>query len=137
MPLYYAKAKLGFLDWETKAPVEFLFANEGKKLWVEIGRETGVRTGAQNNSLHLWLTQLAKELNEQGITVQQVLAKTVELDWNKDTLKENIWRPIQKALTGKKSSTELNKVSEIDEVYEHLNRFFSTNWGIHIPFPTK
>jgi hypothetical protein len=121
-----------------RAWLQELESLEGKKVYVDIGKEKGVRTPDQNAALHLYLEHLAKALNDGGFPFKFILGtKTVELDWDKDLVKENVWRPIQKALTGKKSTTSLDKVTEIDKVYEHLNRFFSNKpFCLHVPFPS-
>lgn len=134
----YAKSSALKLIFDNQREhLDFLEQNDGKKFIVTIKRETGVRTEIQNNALHLYYTLLAKELNEGGFTCKYILGeKTVELDWTVELIKELIWRPIQIALTKKKSTTKLDKISEIDLVYSHLNRFFSNKpFCLYIPFP--
>lgn len=94
------------------------------------------RTIKQNSALHLWFSQLADELNMAGYTVQLVLKEKIDLDWSGDMVKELLWRPAQKALLKKKSTTELGKLEDMDKVYEHLNRHIGEKFGLHIPFPT-
>lgn len=94
------------------------------------------RTQKQNSALHLWFTLLAKELNEAGYTVQLVLKQKMDLDWTGDMVKELLWRPSQKAILKKKSTTELKKTEDMDKVYEHLNRHLGEKFGINVPFPT-
>lgn len=95
------------------------------------------RTSTQNNALHLWFELLADELNAGGYTVQLVLGQKVDLDWDKDKVKTLLWRPAQKAIFGKDSTKDLRKVSEIDRIWEHLNRHLGEKFGIHVPFPTN
>lgn len=59
----------------------------------------------------------------------------MDLDWDKESVKDLLWRPAQKALLKKSSTTELNKLQDIDKVWEHLNRYLGVNFGIHVPFP--
>lgn len=94
-----------------------------------------VRTLSQNNALHLYFEHLAKELNDGGYTVQLFLKQAIDLDWNKESVKELIWRPVQEALIQKKSTTKLDKVVEIDLIWEHINRHIAEKFGIHVPFP--
>ncbi len=94
------------------------------------------RTLKQNAALHVYFTHLADELNAAGYTVQLVLQQKMDLDWTPSAVKELLWRPAQKALVQKKSTTELTKMQEIDVVYDHLNRHVSEKFGLHIPFPT-
>jgi hypothetical protein len=93
------------------------------------------RTGTQNNSLHLWFEWVATELNLAGYTVQMVLKEKIDLDWTAEMVKELLWRSAQKAILGKQSTTELNKIEDIDKVLEHLNRHLGEKFGIHVPFP--
>lgn len=95
------------------------------------------RTNTQNGALHLYFTHLAQELNDAGYTVQLVLKEKIDLDWDKDIIKELLWRPTMEALTGKKSTTHLNKTEDITKIYEHLTRHLGEKFGIFVPFPAK
>lgn len=94
------------------------------------------RTENQNNALHLYLTQVAKELDRQGFTLQDVVQKItkVEITPTMHNIKEVVWREIQKAQLGKESTTQLTK-HEIDPVYDVMNKWLGTYFQIHIPFP--
>lgn len=94
------------------------------------------RSQEQNSALHLFCQWVADELNAAGLDRQKVLSETVGLSWTMEAVKENMWRPIQKAMLKKTSTTELYK-PEVSDVYEHLNRFLSEKFGIHIRFPDK
>ncbi len=96
-----------------------------------------VRTSQQNKSLHKFCEEVANELNSQGINIQLFLKHAVDLDWTKNSVKELIWRPIQKALVNKGSTTELDKVSDIDLIYDHINRHLSITFGISVEWPHK
>lgn len=94
------------------------------------------RTVSQNNALHLYCQLLADELNAGGLPIKHVLSTyAVDLDWDMQSVKDLIWRPIQKALLGKTSTTELKKQQDIDRVYEHINRFIGEKFGVHVEFP--
>lgn len=96
------------------------------------------RTIIQNNSLHRYFSLLADALNEGGFSVQLVLKEKMELDWDAAKVKELLWRPAQQAiLNGKKSTTELNKLEDIDKVYDHLNRHLSEKFWVTVPFPNR
>lgn len=95
------------------------------------------RTLPQNNALHLYFMWLATELNLAGYTVQLVLKEKMDLDFTPEMVKELLWRPAQRAILKKKSTTELHKIEEIDKVYEHLNRHLGEKFKIHVPFPTN
>ena len=95
------------------------------------------RTESQNNALHLYLTQVANELDRQGHTMQDVVNKItkVEIKPTMHNVKEMIWREIMKAQLGKESTTFLNKQEDIDKVYDVMNKWLGTYFDIHIPFP--
>jgi len=59
----------------------------------------------------------------------------MDLDWDKEKIKELLWRPAQQAILGKKSTTQLSKQQDIDTVYEHLNRHISEKFELHVDFP--
>lgn len=116
---------------------DFLKKYEGEKVRITLSHASPrtARTLSQNAALHVWFTLLADELNAAGYTVQLVLKEKMDLDWDADKVKELLWRPAQKALLGKNSTTELKKVEDIDKVYEHLNRHIGQKFGIFVDFP--
>lgn len=92
------------------------------------------RTEVQNRALHLWFSLLAEELNAAGLDMKKVLKPSIDISWSKQSVKEYLWRSIQYAMLGKKSTKNLNS-DEIDKVYEELNRFLAEKHQIHVPFP--
>lgn len=78
---------------------------------------------------------LAEELNDGGFSVKLVLAEKMDLDWDSRLVKELLWRPAQKAITGKKSTTKLNKAEEITKIYDHLTRHLGEKFGVFVEFP--
>jgi hypothetical protein len=136
MNLFYFTSKNGTLVPDNERLFKiYLEKNNGKKLWADFHRETGVRTDTQNKALHLYFTHLAEELNSAGYTVQLVLKEKIDLDWTPEMIKELLWRPAQIAITGKKSTTTLDKVENITQIYEHLNRHVSEKFGLFVDFP--
>ena len=127
-----------------------LVNNNEKKEWLErnrnykgyllckISKTTKERTTDQNAALHLWLSKKAEQCREAGITRQQILSKTIELEVNEHFMKE-IWRDVQQAMfKNGKSTKNLEKNGQIDEIYEHLNRFFAGKFNLPgIEFPSN
>lgn len=111
----------------------FVEGKEGKTCDLVI-RETK-RTDRQNRAMHKWFQLVADELNGSGNNVQIVLKQKVDIDWTATLVKEVLWRPAQKVILEKESTTELKK-EEIDPVYEHLNRHLGEKFGVHVPFPS-
>lgn len=101
---------------------------------IEIKKLPKSRTSLQNRALHLYLTQLADELNANDLTVQLVLKEAVERHWDMETVKAQLWSPIQKSLFGdvKTSKMDTKAYSKVDF---YLSHFLSTKFGISVPFP--
>ena len=94
------------------------------------------RTIKQNASLHKFCELLADSLNSAGYEMKAVLAvKQVDVPWSPESIKEVLWRPIMEAATGKESSAKLDTV-EIQNVYQILDRHISTNFGVHVEWPS-
>lgn len=95
-------------------------------------------TTQQRKSLHLWLEQLAHEANNQGLTLQDMVAvmKKLEVRPSKDNLKEVFVKPYIKAAFNLDSTNQLN-AKQIDETYDAMNKLFSYYWHIHLPFPSE
>lgn len=93
------------------------------------------RTSLQNRALHKYFELLAENLNDAGLDMRKVLKPAVDIPWSGETIKNYIWRPIQEAQLGKKSTTEL-KTDEINLVWETINRHLSEKFGISEPFPS-
>lgn len=102
---------------------------------IEITAVDELRTTRQNSAMHKYYELLASELNESGLSMMKVLKKDAEIPWTPDSIKNFLWRPIQEAQTGKKSTTRLN-TKEVSEVYETLNRHLGDKFSVHVPFPT-
>lgn len=102
---------------------------------VEIVRKSGRRTLSQNSALWLMFTQLADELNEKGLDQRKVLKESVSIPWSKDTICEFIWKPVQKAVVEKESTTDLT-TREIDEVFAVLQRHLHQQFDLGITFPS-
>ena len=96
-------------------------------------------TRSQQNSLHKFLEMLAEELNQNGITLKSVteVIPIAECPATKENLKELVWKPIQRSLYSKSSTTELLKQGEIDKIYDTICRMFG-EMGVSIPpFPSS
>lgn len=94
------------------------------------------RTSRQNSALHLGLTMLAEALNDAGLPMQKVLKPSVEIDWDKDSAKKYLFKPILEARYGKDSTTKLKKIGEIEIVWDTMFRFLGEKHGVeYIEFP--
>lgn len=95
------------------------------------------RTDQQNKALWLWLTWLAKTLNEMGLDMRKVLKPTYNIPWTKESAHDHIWIPIQEAMYGTNSTTFLHKQEQIDKIHEVIMRELGEKHEVeYIPFPS-
>ena len=96
------------------------------------------RTTQQNKALHKWCEELARELNERGLTFKKVVKESFDLDWNKDMVKRVFWQSLAKAKFQTEHTSELT-TTQLQDIYEEINRILSAPKfdGIHMPFPSK
>ena len=94
------------------------------------------RTHQQNNALHLYFTHLAEELNNAGLDMRATLKPEIAIPWTATNIKEFLWRPVQQAQLGKKSTKDLT-TSDIDKIYDTLNLHLGEKFGLHVPFPSE
>jgi hypothetical protein len=99
------------------------------------------RTNSQNRALHLWCELVAQTLNDAGremvVNVPDKTRKPWEVPWTKTSVKEQIWRPVQIAMTEKESTTEAERI-EYNLVYEAISRRFAQSFGLVLPlWPDK
>lgn len=137
--LLYAKEIDGSLVFDNKKQLsDFLAENKTKTFIVQLKRETGRRTDAQNNSIHLYLSWVARELINKGYTIQDVVEKIrkAEITPTTENLKEVMWKPMQQAVLKTKSTRELSK-TDVDEVYAPLSMWLSKEFQIDLPFPSN
>ena len=93
-------------------------------------------TAKQRAALHIWLEQVATALNDAGlsrrIVLEELASRGIESDWDKESAKQLIYKPVQEALTGMES-TEENSTTSYDVVVQHLYRHFGAVHGITLP----
>jgi len=92
------------------------------------------RTLKQNAALHVYFGLVAETLNLAGLDMRAVLKPEIQIPWSIMSVKEYMWRPIQKIQLQKNSTTELTK-RDIDLVYDTMNRALAEH-GVHEPFPS-
>lgn len=108
-----------------------------EKKYVSLTWTTGKqRSHLQNNSLHLYCDMLSKELNDRGLDMRKVLKQETDIPWTQQSVKEHLWRPIQKSMTGDDSTTKPDR-DEYVLIYETLNRHLSDKLGVHVPWPSR
>ncbi len=94
------------------------------------------RTLRQNKALHKGFALLAERLNESGLEMRAVLKPDVKIWWTPETTKEHLYKPLEKAMYGKRSTTELS-TTEISKVWEQLNQILGEKYGVeNVEFPS-
>jgi len=99
------------------------------------------RTIQQNKALHKFFELVSNELKAAGLDDMRVVLKAgIPIPVSPYMVKELMWKPVQKIYTGKISTTQLDKVKEIDEIYDIFNKHLGERFGEmgveHIPFPS-
>ena len=105
---------------------------------IEITKYKKTRSSQQNNALHLWFDLLSQEFNEQGVDMRAIIRNDIDIMWTPYSVKEYLWRPVQKQMFGKKSTTKIT-TEEINKIYDIINKTISerTNGIIKVPpFPS-
>lgn len=96
------------------------------------------RTLKQNSSLHLLYKQVSDICMERGIDMRMIVKEEVPIQCTPENIKW-LWKMLQEALFGNKSTTELKKSGEIEVVYDNFNKILieRTNGEIVLPpFPS-
>lgn len=93
------------------------------------------RTLPQNNSIHLYCSQLAEALNDAGYTIQTFFKEGVDIPFSQITVKELIWKHFQKNILGKDHTAHLS-TDEVDKIYKPLRQYLIESKGVDVPFPS-
>lgn len=97
-------------------------------------KEPKQRSSLQNNSLHAFCSDVANQAKENGLTMQTILAQTIEVEPTPELIK-SILREIGKTMYGKKSTADWT-TKEMTEIYEVFNRFWGEKFGLHCEWPS-
>jgi len=119
------------------AYIEHLKGQFDKHKYLRVTMKNGKqRSLTQNASMHLYCTHLADALNDGGFDFRTVIKDGIAVNWTPDLVKDYMWRPIQKAITGHDSTTKPER-HQYSKIYEELNRHVSSKLGIFVPWPCK
>jgi len=116
--------------------VKFLRAKFAKERIIRVSAVNAkARTITQNKALHKFCAMLAKELNDGGFDFRTFIKDGYPVPFNVALVKEFIWGPIQKAVTGFDSSTK-PEAKQYSEIYDALNTKLIEH-GLYVPWPCK
>jgi len=111
----------------------------GDKLCVYVGEKPpkGMTT-KQRGALHIWCELFATALNDAGKPRKKVLfnGDIVDVDWNMIMFKEEVYKPMLLALSGKISTEKQNTVDPSD-VANHINRHIGQTYGVTVGWPSN
>lgn len=96
------------------------------------------RTAQQNRALHKGFELVAKALTDAGLDMRAVLKPEIDIPWTTVSVKEYLFRPIVRAMTSKLSTADLDKIGEIEAIWEVLMRHLMEKHHIeYIHFPSQ
>ena len=124
-------------DNALKMFVEHITNLYQEKKYVTLKWKAGkTRTTQQNNALHVYCRLMSEKLNAEGLDMKKTLKQDAEIPWTTELVKEYLWKPIQSAVTGEKSSSDVS-ASDYDEIHKHLSHLLSTKFNVYVPFPSR
>lgn len=112
--------------------IQFLEENKDKQITFKLIRSQ--RTLRQNNGIHAYCGEVARRLRAAGHDMKTILKEGVKIDPTKALVKEYMWMPVQRALTGKGESTKELDKKEVGEVYEALAKLLVEKYDINVRF---
>ena len=88
---------------EAKKELDKFYSENG---YVEVEARTAkTRTQKQNRALHVWCRHLAETLREKDIDTKTFFKSGFEVPFTPEIVKDNIWKPVQRAVTDKEKSS--------------------------------
>ena len=110
---------------------------EGKDCWISIEKFRKFRSDRQNRALWLFFSILAEELNNSGYDMRTLIKKEVDISWTKNSIREYLWQPFQKAMFGEISTRKLT-TEQINQIYDQINKVVAerTDGNIQVSFPS-
>ena len=86
----------------------------------------------QRSALHVWLTKCAQVLADGGITMKVILEQCPEVQPTMILLKEQVYKPMLKAMEGYES-TEDQRTTDVETVRREFENFFAEKFGVELP----
>ena len=112
-------------------------SQQNAALHKELDQVTETRSSQQNKAMHKWFEQIAVLCRDGGIDAKVLMNSTISVEVNADIIK-GMWKVLQEALYGTKSTTELNRAKQIDHIVDHFVRFFGEKHLLVLPpFPHR
>lgn len=123
-------------DYKKEKAIEEIEKLYAENHYVEVELRTAkTRTARQHRALHVFCRTLAMALREKDMDTKKFFKEGFEVPFTTEIVKDNIWKPIQKALTDKESSKQLT-TNEVSQIYDTINKLLAER-GIHVPWPSR
>ena len=92
----------------------------------------------QFNATHAYLEMVAEALAREGHTMQDVVKaiRRAEITPTKNALKEVVWKPLLKIISGKDSTTKQD-TKETQKVFDAMNKWLGQEFELHVPWPSE
>ncbi len=117
-------------------PADLPEIESGEVYEITISKVKKRRTLTQNKAVHKYCDMLAEALNDAGLYQNIILKDDFDLEWSMETVKANLWKPIQKVLIDKEKTSEAD-TGDYNKVYTVLSRNMAFKYGINVPFPSR
>ena len=105
----------------------------GKPVTVKFEDPQSHVTQKQFSAMHVWCDQVAEQLNNAGLDMRVVIKNEISLDWDKDSVKRLLYKPVLEAMTGKTSTTQQDTI-EPSKVAETIARHIAEKHSCVLPF---
>ena len=100
----------------------------GREITYALKKET--RTNAQNRALHAVCMRIADALNDSGHELKHPFAG-FDIPYSKESVKELLFKPIMREVTGKKSTRKLER-KELSLCMDALLRGLDQQLGVYV-----
>ena len=94
------------------------------------------RTIVQNRAMYKLFSNLSDQLNTLGLDMKVILKPTYQIWWTPESIKRDLWVPLQNAMLDKEHTSDLN-TNEVSKVFEQLAHIIGEKHGVEIDFPSQ
>lgn len=123
---------------QSKVMSEIMLLVTASNIDVTIECPLNKYTSKQRGSLHIWCEQCAAIMKDKGMNCEVLhpfTKETYELPWSMELFKENIYKYVLFAMTGKQSTEDQSTV-EPSDVAQVISKRFAENGLICPPWPS-
>jgi hypothetical protein len=108
----------------------------GKTITYTIEPEAKPHTEKQFNALHVWIRQVVEVLQASGIdqhvVIEALMTRGLDIPWSEATFKDNVFKPVHKAVTGSETTTKASS-TDYNVEYMGLCKWFAERFEVVLP----